>query len=94
MEKGTKIFFLLAAAVIIVFVSLILWISFSDVPVEPAEMCTLSGGTVSTGMCCLATGDFPNSCLIGACGCSPVNSHQVQTCHCPVGKCFDGEKCA
>jgi hypothetical protein len=55
--------------------------------------CTDSGGTVSTGLCCLSTGDFPNSCLIGACGCAPTSSHEVETCDCGAGKCFDGDEC-
>jgi len=55
--------------------------------------CTSSGGTVVTGSCCLSSGDFPNSCLIGACGCSPDNSHQVKECDCGEGKCFDGTSC-
>jgi hypothetical protein len=54
--------------------------------------CINSGGTVSTAQCCLSAEDFPNSCLIGACGCSLENSHEVKVCDCPNG-CFDGEKC-
>jgi len=75
-------------------------------PYQPAEIqktekkstqeqgCINSGGTVSTSSCCKSSGDFPNSCLIGACGCSPDNSHQVKVCDCGEGKCFDGEKCS
>jgi hypothetical protein len=55
--------------------------------------CINSGGTVSTSSCCDSSNDFPNSCLIGACGCSSDNSHQVKTCNCGESKCFDGEKC-
>jgi hypothetical protein len=55
--------------------------------------CLNSGGTVSVSSCCKSSNDFPNSCLIGACGCSPTDSHQVKTCDCGEGKCFDGEKC-
>ena len=55
--------------------------------------CTSSGGTVSKGLCCTSTSDFPNTCVTGACGCSPANSHEVKTCQCPSGKCFDGSKC-
>ena len=57
------------------------------------QACIDSGGTVKTGMCCLAVSDFPNLCLIGACGCSPENSHEVKTCDCGDGKCFNGETC-
>ena len=55
--------------------------------------CTNSGGTVETTSCCLATSDFPNLCTLGACGCSPGDSHNVQTCNCGTDKCFDGDKC-
>jgi hypothetical protein len=39
--------------------------------------------------CCTSSGDFPNSCSVGACGCGPADSHMVQTCACPAGQCFD-----
>jgi hypothetical protein len=55
--------------------------------------CASSGGTVVTGSCCLSSGDFPNSCMIGACGCSLEDSHDVKTCDCGEGKCFDGTSC-
>jgi hypothetical protein len=57
------------------------------------QSCLSSGGTISTASCCGQTQDFPNSCLIGACGCSPTSSHQVKTCSCGAGKCFDGNVC-
>jgi len=57
------------------------------------QSCIDSGGTVSTSLCCKSSTDFPNSCLIGACGCSPDNSYQVKVCDCGVDGCFDGEKC-
>jgi len=57
------------------------------------KACLDSGGTVETDTCCQSAGDFPNSCLIGACGCSPASSHQVKTCECGQGKCFDGNSC-
>jgi len=55
--------------------------------------CSFSGGTVATSLCCEATGDFPNTCLIGACGCSPDNSHEVKVCDCGPDKCFNGIRC-
>lgn len=55
--------------------------------------CTNSGGTIASSFCCNSVSDFPNSCLIGACGCAPANSHQVKTCDCGEGKCFDGNSC-
>ena len=55
--------------------------------------CIDSGGEVSTSMCCKSASDFPNLCLIGACGCSPENSHEVKVCDCETDKCFDGTEC-
>jgi len=55
--------------------------------------CMNSGGTIKTSLCCKSASDFPNSCLIGACGCAPGSSHEVKICDCPEGKCFDGSKC-
>ncbi|ODS39279.1 MAG: hypothetical protein A7316_05940 [Candidatus Altiarchaeales archaeon WOR_SM1_86-2] len=57
------------------------------------QACIDSGGTVRTGLCCKSVGDFPNTCTIGACGCSPENSHEVKICDCGEGKCFDGSTC-
>ena len=57
------------------------------------ELCINSGGTVTTQLCCGSVGDFPNTCLIGACGCSPSNSHEVKVCNCGEGKCWDGTNC-
>lgn len=55
--------------------------------------CLKSGGRITTTLCCQSVSDFPNTCMIGACGCSPVYSHQVQACECQEGKCFDGSQC-
>jgi hypothetical protein len=60
---------------------------------EKEQSCINSGGTIGTSLCCKSVSDFPNSCMIGACGCSPDNSHSVKICECPEGKCFDGNKC-
>jgi hypothetical protein len=59
----------------------------------PAEGCTQSGGTVSTGLCCQAVESFPSTCAVGACGCAPDASHEVAVCICPTNACFDGERC-
>jgi hypothetical protein len=59
----------------------------------PQAGCLLSGGTVGGAVCCLSSNDYPNTCLIGACGCSAENSHGVKTCNCPDGKCFNGTAC-
>jgi hypothetical protein len=36
------------------------------------------------------TGDFPDTCVTGACGCGPGDSHPVRICNCPAGNCFNG----
>lgn len=51
--------------------------------------CLNTGGTVSSGLCCTAAPDFPDMCAIGSCGCSPGSSHQVSTCQCSAGACFN-----
>jgi len=60
---------------------------------ETEQSCINSGGTVGTSLCCKSAGDFPDTCLVGACGCSPENSHSVKICECPEVKCFDGNEC-
>lgn len=62
-------------------------------PSEAELACVSAGGEVSVSLCCKSTEDFPNLCLIGACGCSPENSRQVKVCDCGVDKCFNGDKC-
>jgi len=54
-----------------------------------------SGGQVVTQQCCKSTDDFPTTCggLIGACGCSSANSHEIAICQCPQGTCYDGSHC-
>ena len=64
----------------------------SPVP-EANKACINADGTVKTQQCCSSASDFPNSCLIGACGCSLENSHEVKVCDCGEGKCWDGTKC-
>ena len=57
------------------------------------QTCVYSGGSIKTSLCCNLTSDFPNSCSIGACGCSPAYSHEVKVCDCGPGKCFNGHVC-
>ncbi|MCX6761169.1 MAG: hypothetical protein NTZ84_03670 [Candidatus Nealsonbacteria bacterium] len=52
-----------------------------------------SGGIMATSTCCKSAKNFPNLCLIGACGCSPENSRQTKVCDCGNGKCFNGSAC-
>jgi hypothetical protein len=55
--------------------------------------CIASGGTVVTEMCCQSAPDFPNTCVIGPCGCSPAYSKDTKVCDCGPGRCFDGTAC-
>lgn len=57
------------------------------------DSCTSSGGSVVTMRCCKSVSDFPNTCLIGACGCSPENSKPTKVCDCGPGRCFNGTAC-
>jgi hypothetical protein len=51
--------------------------------------CLASGGMVTKEMCCKSAQDFPDTCLIGACGCSPEDSKETLVCQCGAGMCFD-----
>jgi len=57
------------------------------------DLCMAAGGTVKTQLCCGSARDFPNTCNIGACGCSPENSKTVLVCDCGAGKCWNGSSC-
>lgn len=57
------------------------------------QACLDAGASVKIVSCCLTTNDFPNLCLVGACGCSAENSHNVKTCDCGADKCFNGTTC-
>jgi hypothetical protein len=68
--------------------------TLSATPTHPPEQaCVDSGGTVSTQLCCGSVGDFPNTCVTGACGCSPQGSHEVRVCNCGASRCFNGTQC-
>jgi len=60
-------------------------------PGLPPELieCLVSGGGVSRALCCNSAADFPDTCVVGACGCPPADSHEVSTCECGPGRCFD-----
>ena len=76
-----------------------LWVEVTGIdeeenPIDPREQaCIEAGGTVQTSLCCLATGDFPDLCSTGACGCAPDNSHEVKICDCPGDACWNGQTC-
>jgi len=82
-------------AVIIIIIIAAIFISASNVETTIEDACINSGGTVVTSLCCRTTSDFPDMCLIGPCGCSPANSHEVNICDCGEGKCWDSniEEC-
>ena len=61
---------------------------------EQEQVCLRSGGTVTTRLCCNSVKDFPDLCMMGACGCAPGNSHQIKVCTCGSGMCFNGTGCA
>jgi len=88
---------IIAIIIIIIVAGLGYWVYQSTITpeelTEKEQACIDSGGTVSTSLCCKATGDFPNLCLIGPCGCSPDNSYQVKICDCGLDKCFNGSEC-
>lgn len=65
----------------------------SGTSVSLEQDCTESGGQVATSSCCLSASDFPNLCLVGACGCAVTNGHDIKVCNCAVDKCFNGKKC-
>lgn len=56
-----------------------------------AALCVATGGTISMAPCCGTAPDFPDTCRVGACGCSPANSKSTPTCVCPAGSCFTRE---
>jgi len=85
------------AIIIMIVVGLSYWI-YQSTPIdegltEKEQICINSGGIVTKALCCKATSDFPNTCLIGPCGCSLENSHEVKICDCGPDKCFDGSEC-
>ena len=68
-------------------------ISNAPTPSDQELGCHATGGVVVNTSCCLSADNFPNQCVIGACGCSYANSHSVKNCDCGQNKCFDGTKC-
>jgi hypothetical protein len=83
-----KIFFIIVALIIFIAGCCLIYLWTNK-----EQACLISGGTIITSSCCKATGDFPRSCLIGACGCSFENSHEVKICDCGIDKCFGGAFC-
>lgn len=65
----------------------------SDAGSTNAVLCTATGGTIKTQTCCASATDFPNSCMVGACGCDPQSGHDITVCECPTGCFVPGEGC-
>lgn len=55
--------------------------------------CTKSGGKISSAKCCDLVSDYPNTCVTGMCSCPAASSHDVKSCDCGAGKCFNGITC-
>jgi len=53
--------------------------------------CLRSGGTGSTGRCCLGAAPFPNTCRIGPCSCPREVSRLISVCDCGPGRCYDSQ---
>ena len=73
-----------------------LWLEVTGISTginEKEQACLDSDGTLDIRTCCLAVGDFPNTCGNGACACAPENSHEVKFCDCGPDKCFNGSEC-
>jgi len=93
-----KKFFVIFISIIVIVTALYL-IMYFTIPKNQekpgnnqGQLCIDSGGSITTANCCISASDFPNLCLIGSCGCSSDNSHEIKICECPNG-CWDGTKC-
>jgi hypothetical protein len=64
---------------------------FDGVCYDEYSSCLSSGGTVATRICCASASNFPNTCVVGACGCH--GGKETMVCNCPEGMCFDGTNC-
>ncbi len=66
----------------------------APLPLDRAEACAASDGTVVIRPCCAGEPDFSDTCAPGFCGCSSENSTDKKTCSCPGEKCWNGSTCA
>ena len=62
----------------------------SEVDAATGNLCERTGGSARTVLCCADAPDFPNTCPgnVGACGCGPSASEEIQSCDCTDGACF------
>ncbi|MGB9847961.1 MAG: hypothetical protein ACP5IX_00435 [Patescibacteria group bacterium] len=90
-----KIVLILAIVAFLLSIAIMVLNKKAPLPQEQIALknCLESGGQVVSASCCLNTSNFPDTCLIGACGCAPDKSHIVQICDCGPNKCFDGKTC-
>lgn len=63
-----------------------------DAP-DPRTGCTATGGAEHYPLCCPGVADFPVTCGADPCGCPEIESHNVASCECGEGRCFDGLCC-
>lgn len=92
-----KIFYIIIIFVVVL--TGVLFFTFKNKTSAPVisdleKSCVASGGTVQESNCCKLVSDFPNTCAIGACGCSSENSKITKVCACPNSGCWDGSKCS
>ena len=92
MNRKILLFFLLGLVVASVIASYFV-MSYGGLRNGDIAKCTQSGGQVIVSQCCRSASDFPNLCLIGACGCGLDGSRDTTICDCGEGRCFDGERC-
>jgi hypothetical protein len=53
-----------------------------------AALCTVTGGLVTSSLCCASNSSFPEMCQgVGACSCGPTGSKTISICDCGAG-CF------
>lgn len=94
MKKRKNRVYLLIILAAVIFTILISFIISTKLTLSSQEKaCLNSGGTITTSSCCGSVNSFPNTCTIGSCGCSPQGSHQVKSCSCGTGMCFNGTTC-
>ncbi|MBU3896755.1 MAG: hypothetical protein KJ697_02365 [Nanoarchaeota archaeon] len=78
--------------ILVIFLFYPFYISSGECTSEQCLKCIESGGIVTISLCCKSSSDFPRMDLIGACGCSPENSHEVKICDCGENA-WNGKTC-
>lgn len=83
----------IAVAIVALFVLGNIGFGGGTLKTELEAACISSGGTIEHATVCTNYGYFTNNCISGINGCTPSNSHSVESCKCGVGKCFNGKQC-